>query len=83
MIKSRDEIIHKQEQEKERQKRKSSRPTDWKTNYVDGLDTLRTQGKGDKNKVEGWYTNEVKETLKKIFSKKKKDSGKKAWYISK
>ena len=78
MIKSRDEIVYKQEQEKERQKRKSSRPTDWETNYVDGLDKINLQGKGDKNKVEGWYTNEVKETLKKIFSKEKKDSGKKA-----
>jgi len=42
---------------------------------------IRTQGKGDKNRLNGWYNDpEIKKRMEKIFGKKKtkqKDSSKK------
>ena len=43
---------------------------------------IRTQGKGDKNRLKGWYTNpEISKRMESIFGKKKtkqKNSSKKA-----
>lgn len=65
----RDEVIHKKEVDAARQEKKNCKPE----RYNDPVkDTIRTQGKGDKNRdVSGWYSDDVTERLKKIYGTKK------------
>ena len=74
-----DKSIAKAESEKARHKKKNCTPTDnYGDRYVTGMEKLRTQGKGDKNRdVPGWYSDEVTKTLEKIFGKKGKKKKKK------
>ena len=58
--------------EQARQKRKSSAITD--THTVTGMEKLRTQGKGDKNRLGDWYSQETTDRLNEIFGKKKKEN---------
>ena len=58
--------------EQERQKRKSSAITDG--HQVTGMEKLRTQGKGDKNRLANWHSQETTDRLNEIFGKKKKTS---------
>ena len=61
-----DKFIAKKESDIERNKKKSCKPTD--NRWVDGLDKMRTQGKGDKNRdLSGWMSEEVTQRLKEIF----------------
>ena len=66
------DIKEKVKSEKERQKRKSSAITD--THTVTGMEKLRTQGKGDKNRLANWHSPEITERLNEIFGKKKKEN---------
>ena len=66
------DIKEKVKSEKERQKRKSSAITD--THIVTGMEKLRTQGKGDKNRLGDWYSQETTDRLNEIFGKKKKEN---------
>ena len=44
---------------------------------VTGLEGLRTQGKGDKYRpISGWYSDETKKKMEKIFGKKTPDKKK-------
>ena len=69
----RDKKLAKAEETAKRNKLKSSRPTDnYGDRYVTGLEKKRSQGKGDKYRnIPGWYSDEVKERLEKIYGKKK------------
>ena len=69
----RDKQIAKIESDEARHKKKNCTPTDnYGDRYVTGLEKLRTQGKGDKNRdVPGWYSDDVTERLDKIYGKKK------------
>tara|TARA_R100001530_G_scaffold134129_1_gene108451 strand:+ start:854 stop:1117 length:264 start_codon:yes stop_codon:yes gene_type:complete len=58
--------------EQARQKRKSSAITDG--HQVTGMEKLRTQGKGDKNRLGDWYSQETTDRLNEIFGKKKKEN---------
>ena len=61
-----DKRIAKKESDIERNKKKSGRPTDGR--WVTGLEKMRTQGKGDKNRdLSGWMSEEVTQRLKEIF----------------
>ena len=66
-----DKRISKKESDIERNKKKSCKPTDQR--WVDGLEKMRTQGKGDKNRdLRGWMSDEVTQLLKEIFGDGKK-----------
>ena len=66
-----DKVIAKKESDAKRNKLKSGRPTDGR--WVDGLEKMRTQGKGDKNRdLRGWMSQEVTDRLKEIFGGKEK-----------
>ena len=58
--------------EQARQKRKSSAITDG--HQVTGMEKLRTQGKGDKNRLANWHSQETTDRLNEIFGKKKKEN---------
>mgnify|MGYP003135716316 CR=1 FL=1 len=69
---TRDSLIHKQKENNARLKKKSGRPQGWDRDYVDGLDKLRTQGKGDKlREWTGWYSEQTTDKLNQIFKKGK------------
>ena len=61
------------ESETKRQKKKNSSPPYKGGEQVTGYEKLRTQGKGDKNRIPGadWYGDEITERLKNIYGKKK------------
>ena len=58
--------------ELDRRQKKSSAITDG--HLVTGMEKIRTQGKGDKNRIEGWYSEETTIRIKEIFGKKEKKS---------
>ena len=64
-----DKRIAKYESDAERHKKKNCTPE----KYNDPVkDTLVTQGKGGKYRdIDGWYSDEITERLRKIFGKKK------------
>ena len=67
----RDKAVHKKEVDAARQKKKNCKPE----RYNDPMkDTLRTQGKGDKNRITSdWYSDEITERLRKIYGTKETD----------
>ena len=70
----RDEQIAFQESESKRTKKKNSSPPDnYGDRYVTGLEKLRTQGKGDKNRIVStdWYSDEITTRLERIYGTKK------------
>ena len=74
-IKSLD-VKEKKHLEKERQRRKSSDTrlpeNGGKPEFDPMKEMQRTQGKGDKNRLPGWYNDpEIAKTLENIFGKKK------------
>jgi|TARA_R100000084_G_scaffold104525_1_gene61191 hypothetical protein len=67
-----DKAVAKAEAKAKRQKKKSSRPTDGP--YIDPVAEARTYhnaGKGDKIRdMDGWFSDDVTNTLEKIYGKK-------------
>ena len=68
----RDKKIKKLEHQAELRKKRSAVPQDnYGDRYVTGMEKLRTQGKGDDYRdIPGWYSDDVKERLDKIYGKK-------------
>jgi hypothetical protein len=65
---SRDERIHKAQENKKRHALKSCKPKD--SRVVDGMDKLRQSGKGDKYRpIDGWYSDEMTDKLNRIFGR--------------
>ena len=67
----RDDLNQKLYEKRERQKKKSAAPQN-NRNIDPGKVTHHDAGKGDKIRdMKGWYSDEVSDTLEKIFGKKK------------
>ena len=62
--------IAKKEADVKRQAKKSCKPTD--SREVTGMEGYNA-GKGDKNRIKGWFDEETTERLAIIFGKKKKE----------
>ena len=75
MSSDKDKKIAKAESELKRHQKKSGRPTDnTGERYVTGMEGLRTQGKGMRNRdITGWHSEETTEKLNKIFNKRQKE----------
>ena len=73
-MKHKDDVNQYKLDQAERQKKKDCSPTD--NQNVTGWEKHRSQGKGDKNRIRGWYNEEISERLKQIFGKKGKQEKK-------
>ena len=69
----RDKQIAHKESESKRTKQKNSSPPDRGGEQVTGYEKLRTQGKGDKNRIPGgdWYSDDITQRLRKVYGKEK------------
>ena len=70
-----DDINHKKWSDGERKKKKNCTPTDnYGERYVDPMNQegrYHEAGKGSKNRMPGWYSDETTKRLEEIFGKKK------------